>query len=561
MEKNKCSKMFIMILLEIIFCIWIFRGLSDKIFQKLLRIMTAISKNCPSNIVQTMVFMSAAIIAGSKQLVRYFPCSTTKGLMLSGCLGSGFAIASQKLARENESSFERCICVTGGFAVGAIIVAPLSSRFFLEEKTIIGMSGALRFGTIASVINMVFYWIFPHLNPQENVEEQVQENLEQKAPVIEEIPQEENLAEKALALVEKPVALVEQGIRDAALKASKTTYYQSLVDSRPIQTITTFSGHLLSGTEQAFIHWAHSKMEKYEPSENLGYLQVTSQKVEWVFHQLAWVDPSELSTSAILLMQDIQDVSTGLHPYLELREHFLQIIQTGPKKITEICYGSPEKKHNHMSRYSSPIVYKTFTALKPQEETLSALNLPRDQMLIVCSSIEQSAARVFLHEGISNVALKAGRFLGRGVVKWYICETAGWVVATTVKKTYQVMGYEEDEQMAEQHFMTTQKCTSWTLWLLMLNVEAGIWRKHHQQTRREELEASKDQGVCSNVLAKMEEQKGVVGKIAALVLPAASGNLNPHPIPHIPPPLSIWRRGWNGVTSYWNSWFGQRVQE
>lgn len=521
--------------------------------------MVTTSNNCPSDFVQTMVFMSAAIIAGSKQLVRYFPCSTTKGLMLSGCLGSGFAIASQKLARENESSFERCICVTGGFAVGAIIVAPLASRFFLEEKTIIGMSGALRFGTIASVINMVFYWIFPHLNPQESVEEQVQENLEQNAPVIEEIPQEENLAEKALALVGKPVALVEQGIRCAALKASKTTSYQSLVDSRPIQTITTFSGHLLSGTEQAFIHWVHSKMEKYEPS---GYLQVTSQKVEWVFHKVAWVDPSELSTSAILLMQDIQDVSTGLHPYLKLREHFLQVIKTGPKKITEICYGSPEKKHNHMSRYSSPIVYKTFAALKPQEETLSALNLPRDQMLIVCSSIEQSAARVFLHEGISKVSLKVGRFLGRGVVKWYICETAGWVVATTVQKTYQVMGYEDDEQITQERFMTTQKCTSWALWVLMLNIEVGIWRKHHQQSRQIKMEATQEnsQRACAKVLAKMEEQKGTIGKVAALVLPAASGNLNPHPIQHTPPPLSIWRRGWNSVTSYWNSWFGQRAQ-
>ena len=86
--------------------------------------MRQVQNNVLYNYVQPALFLSVALLAGSKRCIQYFPGASQNGLVLSAALGSGLTLASQQIVFEKESAYHSFARVTACLALGAI-VAPM----------------------------------------------------------------------------------------------------------------------------------------------------------------------------------------------------------------------------------------------------------------------------------------------------------------------------------------------------------------------------------------------------------------------------------------------------
>ena len=391
-----------------------------------------------------------------------------------------------------------------------------------------------------------------------------------------------------------PQYLIEQVLRTLAEKGhhafKESAYYQPVMGSTPCRTTVWVWNQILSKSCDVLIdfpknsdgaiawvkrtnekhpnsracEWTRRQIERYEQCDDLEFIQGAVRKTESVFKVLAWVDPSEFTSSIVLILQDVQDASTEFRPFIMLRKRMYRAIDAAPEKLIATTHGSPERKTNHFGRFSSPIVFKTAAAVKPKEEALQELKVLSAQVHIVCESVEKSTFHVLFPEAVHTVLPKVGRFFGRQTIRWYICDATGYVIASGYQYAQRCAGYEEDELASQETIVTVHWYAKWMLWTLMLNLEAKNWKAERERAPQDMREVANGYGnrMRELVAQKLGTKVDILGGIASYVLPYVQGNVEQLPIQrHQPPPPTIWRQGWNAISRCWRDCFNRHPHQ
>jgi len=390
-----------------------------------------------------------------------------------------------------------------------------------------------------------------------------------------------------ILIIDAPQKALEMGIKYAYREGSnafrQSQYYEPFLQSAFYQTpvwvwdqtlsktcdvilaypqfsesaILRFDQKLQSYPDNRVCQWSHRQIERYQRCGDLEFVDGVAKTVESLSRKVAQVDPSEFSSTLILIMQDVQDIIVPAQFAIQKRQKLYQKIEEAPQKITYVTHGTPEKKltATFMNRHSRAIVHKTSEKIIPEEAWRGKLTQGKETLRLICISTEASTVHTLFPAAVNHAAPKVGWFVGRHAIRWYLCNLTGLVIAGAVQYGQQLAGYEEDELFSHEAIVATHWYAKWMLWTLMLNLELRQWKE--DRARVQESLGDATAGSIHTVLAGMRgevvqeaerrEENGFLKKVVAHVLPSVLEGVPRSEIVHEPPPETIWRRGWNAV--------------
>lgn len=306
----------------------------------------------------------------------------------------------------------------------------------------------------------------------------------------------------------------------------------------------------LISTEPTVFSWITDYIDSPRASQHISSVRFTAHKLEALFRTLSLADPTELSSSCTLFMQDVQDTSHQALTCIQERQNIYLAITTFSEKIIHATHGSPNRqvRNNPFSSYVSPLVWNSMEVAIPQQSLRRILERPTHKTLITCKKVEASFFHAIYPQTVQKYVEKTGWFATHHVVKWMICDTAGWACAYALQAIKNSSGYEEDPLSSEESLIATQWYSKWAFWGIFLNFELKVWKASRSalsDNTAEEQEYSilrRDNIGNSSTPSLVERSLPYLMEIIGDNRPAAQIN-------HSPPPPSIWSRIGNWLTS------------
>jgi hypothetical protein len=175
-----------------------------------------------------LLFVAAAVLAGSKRMVKYFPGASHKGLLCSAALGSVGVVANGLKNSEDGADFDRRIYTIAGLAIAAI-AAPTLAKTLLGRADL-NFRASMRFafiqGLIFGIVDYLSLYMNPHEQPPE-IPEQPPEPLPERPVDPIEIP--EPLPERPVDPIEIPEPLPERPDEQIVETVKRSPVFRGIV--------------------------------------------------------------------------------------------------------------------------------------------------------------------------------------------------------------------------------------------------------------------------------------------------------------------------------------------